>query len=302
MTTDIHGWIVIDKPLGMTSMDVIKKMRRLLKVKKMGHGGTLDPLASGLLPVALNEATKTVSYTMDHTKVYQFTVKWGEQRTTDDGEGDVLTSSDKRPSMSEIKDALSAFTGVIDQVPPKYSAILINGKRAYALARDDKEVDLKARPVRIDALEWVASEDQDHATFQVTCGKGTYVRSLARDLALFLGTVGHVTVLRRLEVGPFTVSDAISLEKLEELSHLGWPKDVLRPVDSVLADIPALELTTDDSRRFRNGQKVSVTKCQKDATRHLQCGDHVRVLGQGKLSALGKVDEGQVVPVRIFNI
>ncbi len=213
--TPIHGWLAIDKPEGLTSAQVVGRVRRITNAAKLGHGGTLDPLATGVLPIALGEATKTVAYVMDGAKTYRFTVRWGEKRDTDDTEGRVTAMSDVRPAAAAIRAALAAFTGEIAQVPPAYSALKIDGERAYKLARAEQEVRLAPRPVRIDSLALVSVDDADHATFQVDCGKGTYVRALARDLAAALGTLGAVSRLRRLRVGPFEEAGATTLETLE---------------------------------------------------------------------------------------
>ncbi|MFB0993074.1 MAG: tRNA pseudouridine(55) synthase TruB, partial [Rhodospirillales bacterium] len=215
----IHGWIVIDKPLGMGSTGVVGKVRYLLNAQKAGHGGTLDPLASGILPIALGEATKTVAYAMDGCKTYEFTARWGQSTATDDMEGEVVSRSGVRPAEADIRAILSEFEGEIDQIPPIYSAIKVDGKRAYDLARADISMKLKSRKVQIDKCELISCDDVDHATFRVQCGKGTYIRSLARDIAVRLGTCAHVSRLRRTRVGPFTEKHAISLDSLEALGH-----------------------------------------------------------------------------------
>ncbi len=235
----IHGWLVIDKPAGKTSSQVVSIVKRMLDAQKAGHGGTLDPLATGVLPIALGEATKTVSYIMDGTKRYRFAIAWGEARDTDDSEGAVTQTSDVRPSAVDIRAVLTDFVGVINQVPPNYSAIKIDGNRAYALARSGKTVIISSRPVRIDRIELVDVPDVDLAVFEVACGKGTYMRSLARDIALALGTFGHIGSLRRLAAGPFDVTDAISLESLKSLVQSAPPSTYLRSVESALDDIQA---------------------------------------------------------------
>ena len=200
---DVHGWVVLDKPVGMTSTHAVSVIKRLFSAKRAGHAGTLDPLASGCLPIALGEATKTVPFVMDGRKLYQFTVRWGEERDTDDAEGRVIASSEQRPTPEAIRALLPSYTGTIQQVPPRYSAIKIEGERAYDLARDGETVELEARPVEIARLELVATPDPDHAVLEAECGKGTYVRSLARDMGRALGCFGHVSALRRVAVGPF---------------------------------------------------------------------------------------------------
>ncbi len=212
---DVHGWVVLDKPVGMTSTHAVSVVKRAFSAKKAGHAGTLDPLASGLLPIALGEATKTVPFVMDGRKAYQFTVAWGTQTNTDDTEGSVIATSDKRPDEAAIVALLPRFTGTIMQTPPKFSAIKIAGERAYDLARDGEDVELQARPVEIDALS-IVSHDGATTTFEAECGKGTYVRAIARDLGLALGCLGHVAHLRRTRVGPFAVADAAAVETLRE--------------------------------------------------------------------------------------
>src|SRR5450631_2889575 len=216
---DVHGWVVLDKPVGMTSTHAVSVVKRLFTAKRAGHAGTLDPLASGCLPVALGEATKTVPFVMDGRKLYRFTVCWGEERDTDDAEGRVIAKNDQRPSADAIGKLLPSYTGTIQQVPPRYSAIKIEGERAYDLARDGETVELASRPVEISRLELVEVPDPDHAVLEAECGKGTYVRSLARDLGRALGCFGHVSALRRAAVGPFTEETMISLEELEALCH-----------------------------------------------------------------------------------
>ena len=210
----MHGWLVLDKPVGMTSTQAVGAIKRLFTRKRAGHAGTLDPLASGCLPIALGEATKTVPFVMDGRKVYRFTVRWGEERDTDDADGRVTATSDARPTRAAIEALLPRFTGTIAQVPPRFSAIKIEGERAYDLARDGETVELAARPVEIHRLELVDMPDADHAEFEAECGKGTYVRALARDIGRALGCFGHVEALRRKAVGPFGENDMISLEQL----------------------------------------------------------------------------------------
>ena len=210
---ELDGWLIVDKPQGLTSTDVVNRVRRGFDAQKAGHGGTLDPLATGVLPVAFGAATKTVPYVMDGTKLYHFTLKFGEGRDTDDAEGQVISTSDVRPDDAAIAAALPAFRGDIMQVPPIYSAIKVAGERAYDMAREGRAPELAARPARVDRFELIARPDADTAVFEVQSGKGVYMRSLARDLALACGTVGHITVLRRLRVGPFTEEQAIPLDK-----------------------------------------------------------------------------------------
>ena len=244
--TSPHGWLVVDKPLGMSSHQVVGKVRRILNSKKIGHAGTLDPLASGVLPLAIGEATKTMQFAMNTTKTYRFTICFGNSTTTDDAEGEVLDNSEHRPSRQDILDILHDFTGEIEQIPPAYSAIKVDGKRAYALARKGETPEMTARNVYIHDLTLLDIPDVNHATLEVTCGKGTYVRSLARDIAQKLGSCGHVSYLRRTQVGNFLEKDTILLENLEKIVHSAPPSDglseVLLPVDAVLDDIPVLHL------------------------------------------------------------
>src|SRR5450631_4348699 len=258
---DVHGWLVLDKPVGMTSTHAVSVVKRLFSAKRAGHAGTLDPLASGCLPIALGEATKTVPFVMDGRKLYQFTVRWGEERDTDDAEGRAIASSDQRPSPDSIRALLPSYTGTIQQVPPRYSAIKIEGERAYDLARDGEVVELEARPVEITRLELIATPDPDHAVLHAECGKGTYVRSLARDMGRALGCFGHVSALRRVAVGPFGEKTMILLEQLEAVCHRAAAgeaslADALLPVETALDDIPALAVSRADAARLQRGQAV----------------------------------------------
>lgn len=301
----IHGWLVIDKPSGKTSSQIVGIVKRLMNAQKAGHGGTLDPLATGVLPIALGEATKTVSYIMDGTKKYRFTVAWGETRDTDDTEGAVTETNDRRPSQTDIDSVLTDFVGVTDQVPPAYSAIKIDGNRAYALARSGESVVIAPRPVRIDRLELVGVPDADHAVLDVVCGKGTYIRSLARDLASALGTCGHVSSLRRLAAGPFDESDAISLETLESLVHSAPPSNYLRAVESALDDIPALSLNATQADHLRHGRAVRVLGPEGRSFVDVTCLDEGGVLcamADGRPVALARLVQGEIRPVRVLNI
>jgi tRNA pseudouridine55 synthase len=295
--------MVIDKPGTMSSNAVVGAVRRLTGAAKVGHGGTLDPLATGLLPIALGEATKTVSYAMDGTKVYRFSIRWGEQRATDDTEGDVTATSDVRPNEAAIHAALKNFIGTIDQVPPIYSAIKVNGQRAYALARADKPVELESRQIRIDNFELVGMPDSDHAEFEVVSGKGAYMRGLARDLALAVGTVGHIATLRRIRVGPFTEEHAISLEKLESLGHSAPLVDFLLPVQTALADIPALALTETEAQRIRQGQAIAVLPvASRSPSEKVIQGSVVCAMADGKPVALATIMGGEIRPQRVLNL
>jgi len=292
----VDGWVVLDKPLGLGSTQAVGKVRWLFAAEKAGHGGTLDPLATGVLPIALGEATKTVPFIMDGHKEYRFTLRFGEARATDDGEGDVTATSDVRPIDEAIRTALGRFIGDIEQMPPAFSALKIGGQRAYDLARAGEPVELKPRTVTIDRLELLARPDADHADFVVGCGKGTYIRSLGRDLARALGTVGHLSALRRTAVGPFREEAAISLPKLEALGHIPPLLGALVPVATALDDIPALALTGTQADRLRHGQAVLLTR---DAP---PSGTLVRAETGSKLVALVRSDGVALQPVRVFNL
>jgi tRNA pseudouridine55 synthase len=299
---DVHGWVLLDKPVGMTSTHAVGAVKRLFTAKRAGHAGTLDPLASGCLPIALGEATKTVPFVMDGRKRYRFTVRWGEERDTDDAEGKVVGTAEGRPTAEAIRALLPRFTGLIEQVPPKFSAVKIEGERAYDLARDGETVELKARPVEIHRLELVEFPDADHAVFEAECGKGTYVRALARDMGRLTGALGHVTALRRTAVGPFGEDDMISLEELQALCHRaaageGSLADALMPVETALDDIPALAVSKADAARLQRGQAVLLRGRDAPIFR-----GSVYVTASGRLVALAEVDRGEIVPKRVFNL
>ncbi|HEX9070500.1 MAG TPA: tRNA pseudouridine(55) synthase TruB [Pseudolabrys sp.] len=299
---DIHGWVVLDKPIGMTSTHAVSVVKRLFSAKRVGHAGTLDPLASGALPIALGEATKTVPFVMDGRKLYRFTVRWGEERDTDDAEGRVVARSNQRPSADAIRALLPSFTGYIQQVPPRYSAIKIEGERAYDLARDGEMVELAARPIEIGRLELVNIPDPDHAVLETECGKGTYVRSLARDLGRVLGCFGHISALRRAAVGSFGEATMILLEQLEALCHRAAAgeaslADALMPVETALDDIPALAVSRADAARLQRGQAILLRG--RDAP-NFRGTIYVTVSGQ--LLALAELDRGEIVPKRVFNL
>ncbi len=299
----IHGWIAVDKPAGLSSSQVVGRVKRALGAAKAGHGGTLDPSATGILPIALGEATKTVAYAMDGQKTYRFVVRWGQATTTDDAEGEIVERSDRRPSKNEIEVALPEFTGNIRQVPPAFSAVKVGGRRAYELARADEEVRLDARTVRIERFELIGQPDADHAEFGVTSGKGAYMRSLGRDLARCLGTVGHLRELRRTAVGPFDESCAISLDKLEALGHSAADSEALLPVETVLADIPALALTEQEARRLRQGQAVPVLPvASRSPLSPVHKGDTVCAMAEGRLVALVRIKGGEIRPLRVINL
>jgi tRNA pseudouridine55 synthase len=298
----LDGWLVIDKPLGVTSARVVSVVRRALGRKKAGHAGTLDPLATGVLPVALGEATKTVGYAMTGRKRYRFCVRWGVATASDDTEGAVTGESPVRPNPEEITAALPRFTGAIWQTPPAYSAIKIGGRRAYRLARADAAPALAPRQVEIAELRLVAIPDPDHAEFEAEVGKGTYIRSLARDLAAALGTLGHVAALRRLTVGRFTLAQAISLDFLGNERHIPEACEHLLPIETALDDIPALALTESEATRLRRGQRVTPFD-PAERVRLEQLGDGVVVgarSGQG-LVALARIQAGSLRPLRVIN-
>jgi len=299
---DVHGWVVLDKPVGMTSTHAVAVLKRLFNAKRVGHAGTLDPLASGGLPIALGEATKTVPYVMDGRKRYRFTVHWGEERDTDDVEGQPTRTSDARPTVGDIEAILPRFIGVIEQVPPQFSAIKIQGERAYDLARDGETVDLKARPVEIHELVLTEQPDRDHSVFEAECGKGTYVRALARDMGRLLGCFGHISALRRTQCGPFDENDMIPLAELEGLcdraaSGEGSLADALLPVETALDDIPALAVTRVDAARLARGQAVLLRG--RDAP-HFSGTVYVTV--GGRLLALAEQEHGELIPKRVFNL
>ncbi len=295
----INGWLVIDKPQGITSTAAVGAVRRHTHARKVGHGGTLDPLATGVLPVALGEATKTVPYVMAATKAYRFTVRFGAATTTDDAEGDVSAESEARPDDAAIEQALERFRGDIMQTPPCYAAVKIDGERAYDVARSGRDVRLEPRPVVIHDLELETRLDADRAVFTMTCGKGAYVRALARDLGAVLGCFGHVEALRRLAVGSFHVDDAVSLTTLERLVEDDALPQSLVSLTTALADIPALAVTEPQAQRLRSGQAIR-------AARQLVTGegeaDTVRVQLAGEVVALGRFDGEWVAPVRVFNL
>jgi tRNA pseudouridine55 synthase len=295
----IHGWVVLDKPLGLSSAQAVAAVRRLFHAAKAGHAGTLDPLATGVLPVALGEATKTVPYAMDGAKLYRFSVRWGIATDTDDSAGAIIADSAARPSEAEIKAALPRFTGTIDQVPPAYSALKIAGSRAYDLARAGVAVALASRPVTVATLDLVEAADPDHASFEALVGKGTYIRALARDLGRALGTEAHVTLLRRLAVGPFRAERAISLELLGELAHIGRASEHLYPVETALDDIPALAVTDREAAFLRHGRPV-IGAFVEAHCRGLGEGAMVCALESGRLVAFAELRGGSLRPVRVL--
>ncbi len=304
----ISGWINLNKPEGVTSNDAVMMVKRALGFPKIGHAGTLDPLASGILPIALGEATKLVQYMMDDDKVYLFTVTWGEQRTTDDREGDVMATSDIRPTAERIRAVLPEFTGTILQKPPAFSAIKVDGKRAYDLARAGESLDLAARPVDVYELELV-TQTESTATLRCVCGKGTYVRSLARDIAEKLGTKGYVSYLCRENVGPFSLADAISLDFFRETTDKDTLESNVLPVQTVLDDIPVLAVNDTEATRLKNGQKLTFI-ARPDVERLVKAGHDIKnrdaglmiALYHGTALAMLEVTGVEAQPVRVFNL
>ena len=295
----INGWLIVDKDDGATSTWVVGAVKRATQAQKAGHGGTLDPLATGILPIALGEATKTVPYVMDSTKAYRFTVRFGEARDTDDAEGAVTATSDRRPSTAEIEAALPAFNGTIRQRPPSYAAVKIQGERAYDIARRGETVELAAREIRIDRLDLVERPDPDHAVFRMSCGKGAYVRAIARDLGRVLGCHAHVSALRRTEVGGFNTGNAITLDGLARIVEDDSLPQVLVPMTTALAGIPALAVTEPQALRLRSGQSVRMTPALVGD----EAGEAatVRAMRAGELIALARLEGMELSPVRVFH-
>lgn len=299
----VHGWIVLDKPEGMTSTSAVGAVKRRLDAAKAGHGGTLDPFATGILPIALGEATKTVSWAMDGVKRYRFTVRWGIATDTEDRDGQVSAQSDVRPARDAIEAILGRFVGEIQQIPPTFSAIKIAGQRAYDLARKGEAPEMAPRTVKIEELRLLEMPDADHAILEAICGKGTYIRALARDIALALGTVGHLVALRRTQVGPFDEESAISLDELGENMHVAAACKYLLPVETALDDILALAVTESEAGRLRNGQEVSLLrKADLDRIADLESGDTAIAMADGKPVALVRYAAGEIKPVRVLNL
>ncbi len=302
----ISGWIILDKQSGMTSRQIVSKISKTLKINKIGHGGTLDPLATGVLPIAVGEATKLISFIQNKNKKYSFTIKWGETTDTDDVEGKVLDKSDVRPNEKEIRKALISFRGKINQRPPIYSAIKINGKRSYYLARKNIDIKHNLRQIEVHELNLKKIVNSDLAEFEVICGKGTYVRSLARDIAEKLKTKGHVTKLRRHFVGNFDEKDTIFIDFFEEIIHSPSILNKIKPIEKVLDDIPALLLTETEATKLRQGQKIKLNllKFYNDFILkypNYQKFERVYTLKDNKLVALIEINDGLVKPKRIIN-
>ena len=292
---DISGWLIIDKPAGPTSTAVVNKVRWALGAKKAGHAGTLDPEATGVLAVALGEATKTVPYVTDALKAYAFTVRLGQATNTDDAEGEVIAKSDARPTDEQIKEALHAFVGEIMQVPPQFSAVKIDGERAYKRARDGEEMALEARPLWVEELVMTGRPDADHVALEMTCGKGGYVRSIARDLGRELGCFGHVTTLRRIWSGPFTAEEGLSLDQVEAMAKTPELDNYLKPLELGLADLPELCCTPEGAARLRNGNPGMVL------TSSVEYGDEAWASLDGHAVAVGIYKSGELHPSRVFN-
>ena len=293
----VSGWLILDKPLGMTSTQAVSVVKRLYGAQKAGHAGTLDPLATGLLPIALGEATKTVPYVMDGRKIYGFTVRWGEETETDDAEGATVARSDARPDRAAIEALLPDFTGTIMQVPPAFSAIKVDGERAYDLARDGEEVVLEPRPIEVHRLDLVDMPDEHTAVFAAECGKGTYVRALARDMGRALGTRGHVVRLRRLLVGPFDEASMVTLDALRAAHEDGIEAcdPLLAPVETALFDMREIRVSEAEAARLRNGQPFILRG--RDAPPE---GETVFATQAGTLIAIGSVEQGSFHPLRVF--
>jgi tRNA pseudouridine55 synthase len=294
---DVHGWLVLDKPVGMTSTHAVAVVKRALSAKKAGHAGTLDPLASGILPIALGEATKTVPFVMEGRKSYVFTVAWGVETDTDDAEGRPVTATNIFPDRGAVEALLPRFTGLIEQVPPRFSAIKIKGERAYDLARDGEAVDLQPRPAQIDRLAVVAHSGE-RSVLEADCGKGTYVRALARDIGRALGCLGHVAALRRTRVGPFSEAEAVLVGDVERARDASpeASASLLRPVESALTEIPSVAISRDAAARLMRGQSVILRgrDAPLQGKLYATCG--------GVLVAIGDVERGELVPHRVFNL
>lgn len=291
---DISGWLIVDKPAGMTSTSVVNKVRWAMDAKKAGHAGTLDPEATGVLAVALGEATKTVPYITEALKAYRFTVVLGQATNTDDAEGEVIETSDLRPSDEEIKEALHQFVGDIQQVPPQFSAVKIDGERAYKRARDGEEMEIAARALFVEELVMISRPDTDHVELEMICGKGGYVRSIARDLGETLGCKGHVLRLRRIWSGPFETSDGITVEQIDEMAKTGALDAYLKPLEVGLNDLPELRTTPEGAVKLRNGNPGMVFAADAEY------GDEAWASLDGEPIAVGIYKAGELHPKRVF--
>ncbi|MBT8416099.1 MAG: tRNA pseudouridine(55) synthase TruB [Silicimonas sp.] len=293
---DVSGWLVIDKPPGMGSTAVVNKVRWAFDAKKAGHAGTLDPAATGILAVALGEATKTVPFITDALKAYRFTIRFGGATNTDDAEGEVIATSELRPSDDEIAAALMQFQGDIEQVPPRFSAVKIDGERAYARARAGEDVEIAPRPLYVESLTLNERPDADHAVMEMVCGKGGYVRSIARDLGEALGCLGHVKELRRIWSGPFELDDAVSLDEIERLAKSPEIDGLLLPLEAGLADLPELRATAEGAARLRNGNPGMVIASD------VAYGELAWASHDGRPVAVGSYRAGELHPQRVFNL
>ncbi|HXQ48065.1 MAG TPA: tRNA pseudouridine(55) synthase TruB [Caulobacteraceae bacterium] len=306
----VSGWVVLDKPQGMGSTQAVARVRRAFEAQKAGHAGTLDPMATGILPIALGEATKTVPYLVDSDKGYRFTIAWGASTASFDADGAVTATSGVRPAPAAVEAALGDFVGEISQVPPAFSAVKVDGERAYDLARAGVAVDLEPRTVVIHQARLADAPDADHVTLEIVCGKGTYVRSLARDLAEQLGACGHVSALRRTRVGPFNLVDAVTLEQLEDLCDRGRGLEALAPVETALDDIPALAVTNEDAFRLSQGRPIVLLPRQVETLKARLASPNgeglasrtVLAMGSGGPAAICEMRAGQLRPVRVFNL
>jgi len=300
----VSGWICLDKPYDLTSTHAVGRVRRIFNAQKAGHAGTLDPLATGILPIALGEATKTVAFMMDADKAYRFTIAWGRTTATYDREGDTIAESDVRPSVAEVEAVLPRFVGEISQVPPAYSAIKVDGERSYDLARAGEAVELAARLVTVHSARVADAPDADHVTLEIECGKGTYVRAICRDLADALGACGHVSELRRTRVGPFSDKTAVTLEVLEDLGHKARQLEALLPVETALDDIPALAVTDEDAFRLKQGRSIVLVPRQVEAVKaRLKPGSRtVSAMAGGSVVALCEMRAGRLEPARVFHL
>jgi tRNA pseudouridine55 synthase len=301
----VHGWVILDKPLGLGSTQAVAKVRHIFQAQKAGHAGTLDPMATGILAIALGEATKTVPFAMDSDKAYRFTARWGESRDSDDAEGAVTGTSDARPTRAEIEAMLPRFTGTLTQVPPAYSAVRVGGERAYDLAREGEEVVLEPRPVEVYEAR-LLNAVRDSAEFEILCGKGTYVRSWVRDIAQALGTLGHVTALRRTRLGAWEEKDAVSLDTLTSFMHSPAAFAYLKPLATALDGIPALAVSGPDTVRLRSGNPILIRANLFAKMKDMPDGElqgQVVFLHEDDASpvALAEIAEGELRPFRVFN-
>jgi tRNA pseudouridine55 synthase len=300
----VSGWINLDKAYDLTSTHAVSRIRRLFNAQKAGHAGTLDPLATGILPIALGEATKTVAFMMDADKAYRFTIAWGRTTATYDREGETVAESDVRPTTAEVEAVLQQFVGEISQVPPAYSAIKVDGERSYDLARAGEAVELAARVVTVHSARVTGAPDPDHVTLEIECGKGTYIRAICRDLAEMLGACGHVSDLRRTRVGPFSDKTAVTLELLEDLGHKARQSEALLPVETALDDIPALAVTDEDAFRLKQGRSIVLVPRQVEAVKaRLKPGSRtVSAMAGGVVIALCEMRAGRLEPSRVFHL